>query len=127
MKDARASKAEVSRERRRRYRRGQSAEWLAIIMLTGKGYHILGRRVTTAAGEIDIVAARRRRLAFVEVKQRATLEAAHAALMYQQRLRIHRAADIWLARHPNYQDHEIGFDLVLVLPWRLPQHLINAV
>lgn len=114
-------------ERQKRYRRGARGELLAIAMLTAKGYRILGRRVETASGEIDLIALRRDRLAFVEVKRRMTQAAAEASITASQRQRIHRAADLWLARHPELQRLELGFDLIFVLPWRWPHHLVNAL
>src|SRR4029453_6459230 len=59
-------------ERIGRYRRGRLSEWLAAAALLAKGYRILGRRVRTPYGEIDLIAVRGRRLAFEEVKLRAT-------------------------------------------------------
>ena len=61
-----------SPDRIARYRRGRLSEWLAAAALLAKGYRILGRRVRTPYGEIDLIAVRGRRLAFVEVKRRAT-------------------------------------------------------
>jgi len=96
-------------------------------MLRLKGYRIIGRRVITPAGEIDIVALRGGRLAFIEVKMRANRAAAEASVSDSQRRRVHRAAELWLARHPAYRAIELGFDLVFVMPWRWPQHLPNAL
>jgi putative endonuclease len=92
-----------------------------------KGYRILARRWRSHVGEIDLVAVRGRRLAFVEVKRRPTLEAAEAALTTLQGRRIRDAADVWLARNGRYRDHDIHFDAVFVLPWRWPCHLDDAV
>lgn len=117
----------VRTERQQRHRRGHRGEGLASLMLRMKGYRIIGRRVATPAGEIDIIATRRGRLAFVEVKLRASRAAAEACVSNNQRRRVHRAADLWLARHPVYGKMELGFDLVFVLPWRWPQHLPNAL
>ena len=61
-------------ERRARLRRGRLAETLAAAALMAKGYRILGRNVKTRAGEIDIIAVRGQRIAFVEVKRRLTGE-----------------------------------------------------
>lgn len=116
-----------TRERRRRYRRGQRGEWLAIAMLRSKGYRILGRRVVTAAGEIDLIARRGRRIAFVEVKRRLSREAAEASITIRQRQRIRRAANLWLSRSAAYHTFDLGFDIVFVLPWRWPEHLENAL
>lgn len=114
-------------ERRRRYRRGHLAEVLAVAMLSLKGYRVLGRRVVTPSGEIDLIAVRGKRVAFVEVKRRATRAAAEASIPDQQRRRVRRAADLWLARRPAFHAHDLCFDLVLVLPWRWPVHLENAL
>lgn len=98
-----------------------------MLALMAKGYRIVGRRVATAAGEIDMIAVRRGRVAFVEVKRRKSLQAAEASVSQRQRERVHRAADLWLARHKSYQALDLGFDLVFVLPWRWPMHLENAL
>lgn len=121
------SRLPPSPERQQRYRRGRSGEIAAAIMLMAKGYRILAWRIRTPAGEIDLVARRGRRIAFVEVKRRATREAAEAAFSPRQRNRLDRAAGHWLARRPGYQDHDIGLDAVLVLPWRWPIHYPDAL
>jgi putative endonuclease len=96
-------------------------------VLLAKGYLILGRRVRTRAGEIDIVAVRGKRLAFVEVKRRASSEAAEAAITLRQAARIRRAADHWLAHRPRYHEHDLCFDLILLVPGRLPRHIPNGL
>jgi putative endonuclease len=114
-------------ERRARLRRGRLAELMAAAALMAKGYRIIGRNVKTRAGEIDIIAVRGKRLAFVEVKRRLTTEDAEAALGGWQAARIRNAADFWLARRPRYHDHEQGFDLVLLIPRRWPRHIPNGL
>lgn len=121
------SREETLAERRRRYRRGHVSEWLAAALLTTRGYRILGRRIRTPQGEIDLVAARGRRLAFVEVKRRDTRELAEAALTPRQAERLARAAEHWIARRPAWQAHHVGLDAILVVPWRLPIHLPDAL
>jgi putative endonuclease len=96
-------------------------------VLIAKGYLILGRRVKTRAGEIDIVAVRGKRLAFVEVKRRATREDAEAAVSARQAARIRSAADLWLAHRPRYHEHEQGFDVILLVPGRWPRHIPNGL
>ncbi|MEZ5850882.1 MAG: YraN family protein [Hyphomicrobiaceae bacterium] len=114
-------------ERRTRLRRGASAEWRAAAALMAKGYRILARRHRTPFGEIDIIAVRGKRLAFVEVKRRAGLAEAEAALTTTQAARVTDAAEYWISRHPFYRDHEMGLDAILVVPWRWPLHLANAL
>lgn len=116
-----------SPERLARYRRGRLSEWVAAAALLGRGYRILARRIRTPYGEIDLIGVRGRRLAFVEVKHRATRLEAEAALTPRQAGRIARAAEFWVSRHPGYRDHEQGLDAVFVLPWRLPVHLPNVL
>lgn len=114
-------------ERRRRLRRGRLAEWMATAALMAKGYIIIGRNVKTRAGEIDIIAVRGKRIAFVEVKRRLTGEAAEAAVGARQAARIRSAADYWLAQRPHYHEHEQGFDLMLLVPRRWPHHVENGL
>ncbi len=87
----------------------------------------LDREGEAVHGEIDLIASRRRRIAFVEVKRRRTLADCEAALTPRQAERIARAADHWIARHPRYGQHEIGLDAILIARGRLPRHLPNAL
>jgi putative endonuclease len=113
--------------RRARNRGGRYAEWIAALSLRLRGYRILGMREKTPLGEIDLIAVRGRRLAFVEVKRRATLEAAEAAVTAAQRLRIRRAADLWLARNARYQPYDLGFDIIFMIGRRWPRHVENGL
>jgi putative endonuclease len=114
-------------ERLGRLRRGSFAELAAACLLTCKGYRVIARRHRTPHGEIDLIATRWGRIAFVEVKRRVALAEAEAALTPYQAGRIALAADHWIARHPRFRDHEIGLDAILVVPGRLPRHLRNAM
>jgi putative endonuclease len=96
-------------------------------MLIAKGYRILGRHVKTRAGEIDIVAVRGKRLAFVEVKSRLTREDADGAVSARQAARIRRASDLWLARRPRYHGHVFAYDLILLVPGHLPRHVPDGM
>ena len=114
-------------ERRQRLKRGRLSEALAAAMLIAKGYRILGRRVKTRAGETDIVAVRGKRLAFVEVKRRLTREDAEGAVSARQAARIRRASDLWLARRPRYHGHVFAYDVILLVPGRLPRHIPDGM
>jgi putative endonuclease len=114
-------------KRRASERRGQFSEYVVAAFLMLKGHRILGRRVKTGAGEIDLIAVRGRRIAFVEVKQRRSMEAAEASIGDEQRRRVRRAAELWLARHERYQQHESGFDVVFLVPGKLPRHIPNGL
>ncbi len=127
-----ASEAGDPREARRnerlaRLKRGASGEFLAALLLVTKGYRILARRHRTPYGEVDIIAVRFGRLAFVEVKQRQTFEDAEAAISTHQARRIADAAEYWVSRQPRYRTHEMGLDAVLVVPRRWPRHLPNVL
>jgi putative endonuclease len=116
-----------SADRIARYRRGHLSEVLAALLMLAKGYRILARRCRTPYGEIDLIAVRGHRLAFVEVKLRPTREEAEAALTNAQAHRIAEAAEYWIARHRRYHNHDRGLDAVLVLPFRLPVHLPDVL
>lgn len=116
-------------ERQSRYRAGIRSEALTALAMLAKGYRVLDRRWRSPSGEIDLVVRRGRRLAFVEVKRRpdVTDEEAHQAVGGLQRERVRRAADLWLQRHPQHRECDIGFDLVVVAPWRWPRHIENGL
>lgn len=107
-------------DRVQRESRGRSAEHVAAAFLVLRGHRIIERRCRTPHGEIDLIAARGKRIVFVEVKHRQTREAAEAALTARQARRVAEAADYWIGRRPMFAEYERGFDAVLVLPWRWP-------
>jgi putative endonuclease len=113
-------------QRRVAFRFGLSAESRAAAFLIAKGYRILARRFRTPMGEIDIVALRRGVLVFVEVKARGNFDAAAEAIGKRQQGRIIAAAQLWLAGHPEDALRDMRFDVVLVVPGRLPRHLQAA-
>jgi putative endonuclease len=113
-------------ERQKAYRGGILAETLVALMLRLKGHRIVAQRYKTPVGEIDLVALKGRRLAFIEVKRRRTKEDAAWALPAKQRRRIVRAAQYWLAGHPDFSGYDISFDVVLAAPWSLPRYIANA-
>lgn len=114
------------RDRRRAFLAGHAAERLAALWLALRGYRILGRRVRTPAGEIDLLARRGRVLAVVEVKTRPDLAAAREAIGQRQRRRLAGAALAVQGRDPRLAGLAVRFDAVLVMPWRLPVHIIDA-
>lgn len=116
-----------ARSRRQAERRGRVAEWCAAALLVAKGYRVLARRQRGPFGEIDLIAVRGRRVAFVEVKQRRTAEEAAAAVSATQAGRLADAAERWLWRHPHYRDFEVGLDAVVLGPRLWPRHVENAL
>jgi len=132
--------------RRAADRAGRAAEDSAAAWLAGQGWLILDRRARSrrgdGAGEIDLVALDRSGgrsgdrprdlsadgpvVVFVEVKARRTLEAALAAVTPAQQRRLAIAAEGWLARHPEYAEAGVRFDLIAVAEGAPPAHLPDA-
>lgn len=105
---------------------GVLAEMAAEVLLRWKGYSILERRFKTSAGEIDLVARRGGRVAFVEVKRRRTIDEALDSLTPRLRRRVRQAAELWLQRHDEYGRLDIAFDVVLLTPETWPVHMMDA-
>ncbi|MCO6415534.1 YraN family protein [Siccirubricoccus sp. KC 17139] len=93
---------------------GRQAESAAAAALVREGWTVLGQRIRTPAGELDLVAERDGLLAFIEVKARARLAEAAFALRPRQRARLLAAAECWLAAHPGHGAAGMRFDLLLV-------------
>jgi putative endonuclease len=113
-------------ERQVAFRLGLSAESRAAAFLIAKGYRIVARRWRSPVGEIDIVARRRGVLIFVEVKARGRLDDAAEAVIGRQQRRIIAAAEAWLAAHPDDNNCDMRFDVVLVAPKSMPRHIMAA-
>jgi putative endonuclease len=111
--------------RRAAEKRGRSAETLACWFLRLHGWRILARRARVPGGEVDIVARRRRTLAFIEVKARST-EAAAAMSLDQYRLRRVAVAAERLAPRYLRDGDELRIDALFLVPKRWPRHLANV-
>ena len=108
-------------------KRGRRSENFVALLLRLKGYRILGRRVRTHAGEIDLVAKSPGGvICFVEVKARKSDGAAAESLGPRQRQRIARAAELYLAARPKLGKKGIRFDVFTVAPGSLPRHVRDA-
>jgi putative endonuclease len=115
-----------SRKRRSAYLWGLRAETLAAVALRLKGWKLLARRYKAGNGEIDIIARKGDTIAFIEVKARATREAALAAITARGQRRIAAAARVWQAGREDTDAVTLRFDAVLVVPRRWPIHIANA-
>lgn len=113
-------------DRHRAVRTGRWAEALCFAVPRLKGYRILLRGFRTPVGEVDIVARQGRILTVIEVKARATKEGGANSIGDRQRQRITRATEYLTATLPGAQNTDIRFDAMLVVPWRLPIHIMNA-
>ena len=109
----------MSRERAER--RGRVAEWIAMLFLIAKGYRILGHRLRTPYGEVDIAAWKSGVLVIAEVKARSTYDAGAFALTPQGQNRIARAAQA-LAGRWRLTSAPVRFDLIVVGAGVLPRH-----
>lgn len=105
---------------------GRRAEVLAALWLMAKGYRILGFRLATPLGEIDLLAQRGGVMAVVEVKQRTTIEDALDAVTPTQRDRLRRAAAHLSAHRAGLRALETRLDLIALSPGRAPRHLPDA-
>ncbi len=106
-------------------KRGGLAETIAAILLRMKGYHILARRYGTPVGEIDIIAKRGSVVVYVEVKWRAHMEDALAAVPVHTQARITRAAG-WHSKATGVCGGVQRFDVIAMAPWSMPRHIENA-
>jgi putative endonuclease len=94
--------------------KGFRAEDVACAALLADGFSILGRRLRTAAGEIDIAAEREGLLVLVEVKQRRDLATAAYALAPRQQARLLAAGEILLGANPEWGRAGVRFDVLAV-------------
>jgi putative endonuclease len=84
-------------------------------------YRILGENVWIAGYELDLVVRRGRRLAFVEVKSKSGDGFGDPLEMVgpEKQRRLRRAAEAWLAKHPEVAGLEASFEVVAVRGDRL--------
>jgi len=92
-----------------------------MIFLMCKGYRILGHRLRTQFGEVDLAAWKAGVLVIVEVKARSTYDAGAYAVTPMAQQRIARAAQV-LAGRWRLNAAPIRFDLVVVGSGLLPRH-----
>lgn len=115
-----------SAEREKAERAGRRAEAWAALFLQAKGYRIKERRFRTPVGEIDLIAERFGTTVFVEVKARASSKGEAEALEAVNPERIGRAAQFYLARHPQLAETSLRFDVIFLAPLSWPRHVRNA-
>ncbi len=107
-------------------RYGRFAESLSLALLRLKGYRVIARRFRSPAGEIDLIVRRGSLVAYVEVKARRDIASAAESLGPAQRQRIRRAAGHFLKGRPDLAGLDHRFDVMLVLPWSVPNHIVDA-
>ena len=118
--------ASSSANRQRNEKRGHRAETAALILLRLKGYHLLARRFKSYHGEIDLIMRKGQTTAFIEVKARATTDAAITSVTTYQSKRISAAAGLWMLRDAKAAAGFCRFDIVAVNAYLWPTHIENA-
>ena len=114
------------------YRFGLAAERLAAFYLLLKGYRVLALRYRNSGGEVDIVARRGKMVVAVEVKARQTMAACADSITEQKKQRLMQAANGLLSGQGKVAGLEdvhtcnIRFDVIWIVPWRLPIHIKDA-
>jgi putative endonuclease len=93
---------------------GQRAERRAERHYRLRGYRILGANVWSAGYELDLIVRRGRRLVFCEVKSKSGMRfgAPEAMVGAEKQRRLFRAAEAWLARHPEARRLDVVFEVV---------------
>lgn len=112
-------------KRRRAEARGRTGETIAAWWLRLQGWRILGTRVRTPMGEVDLIARRGRTVAFIEVKTRATLAELDLAIDRRRLERVAAAVNMLAHRYAGPAD-DIRIDVILLCPRRLPRLIANA-
>jgi putative endonuclease len=99
-------------------KRGAEAERRARLHYRLRGYRILESNAWAGGHELDVVARRGRRLVFCEVKAKLGEGYGDPAEMVgaEKQRRLRRAAETWLAEHPDLAGLEVRFDVVTVTP-----------
>lgn len=93
-----------------------SAERRAVLHYLLRGYRILGTNVWAGGNELDVIARRGRLLVFCEVKSKGGTRRGDPLEMVgeEKQRRLRRAAEAWLAAHPELAALEMTFDVVAV-------------
>lgn len=114
-----------NRDRQAAEASGRRGERIAAWWLRLKGWRILGTRVRTPAGEVDLVARRGNLIAFVEVKTRKTAAELDFAIDQRRLARVAAAAEVLMPRFAQPGD-DIRVDVILLAPGTPPRHIENA-
>jgi putative endonuclease len=86
-----------------------------------RGWRVLGANVRAGGNELDLIVRRGSSLRFVEVKERtgSGFGGAVGAVGAEKQRRVRRAAEAYLALHPELARLDLGFDVVAVEAGRL--------
>ncbi len=94
----------------------RAARWYRL-----RGWRLLGANVWAGGNELDLIVRRGRQLRFVEVKEKRGPQYGEPleAVTPEKQRRVERAAETWLAAHPELDGLAVGFDVVAVREGRL--------
>jgi putative endonuclease len=97
---------------------GERGETAACRFLKAQGYEILERNYKCKLGEIDVIARRRGRLAFIEIKTRTSAQFGmpQEAVDLRKQEKIFKVAQ-WYLKEKNLSGSPVAFDVVAIL-WR---------
>ena len=113
-------------DRRSAEQAGRFAELIALFYLRLKGYRLLAHRYKSPMGEIDLIMRKGDTTAFIEVKQRASTDAAILSVTAYQAKRISAAARSFMGRDGKAAMQFCRFDIVAISPYHWPKHIENA-
>jgi putative endonuclease len=96
--------------------KGFAGEERAASWLLSQGWMIRERNFRGSRGEIDIIAEKGPRVAFVEVKAWKSLPQSELeyAVDGRKRARIEQAARYYLALHPGIRERQLSFDVIFI-------------
>jgi putative endonuclease len=97
-------------------RSGRRAERRAVLWYRLRGYRILGTNVWAGGNELDVIVRRGRRLIFCEVKEKTGGRFGDPLEMVdeEKQRRLRRAAEAWVAAHPDAGRLVVSFDVIAV-------------
>ena len=112
------------------YVSGKFAEFIAKIFFVLNGYSVVASRFSvcrgSGAGEIDLIIKRSNYLVFVEVKKRSSIPLAMEAIFQNQKYRIYKSAEVFLARNPKYNKFDCRFDAICFNKFYFFKYIKNA-
>ena len=111
----------------RRSERGRTGEDAALRVYEGRGFALVARNWRCPLGELDLVVVRRDLLVFCEVKSKSGDRLGDPLEMVttEKQRRLRRAAEAWLALHPDLYGLEMSWGVIAVRDGRL-QRVRNA-
>lgn len=114
----------LNKTKQQAYYFGFFAEIIASICLRIKFYSILARRHKTPFGEIDLIVTKGKQLVFIEIKARKDISVMDFISLRQQQ-RIIKAAEFFCMCNPQYKNHHVRFDAIMINRFYWLKHLKN--